>query len=488
VPEFTDLPRGLPNHRPEDGKAAQGLWMHPDKPYESGKWAHDPSKLFLGADLRGRRLGLADDRHLLTVAGSRAGKGTSAIIPNLLMYEGSMIVIDPKGENANETAERRGKGNGIKAGGLGHDVFVIDPFHTAHKVADEYRAGFNPLAGLDPKSKSFIDDCNGIAESLVVKPKDDKNPFFNDTAQFVIRGLIAWVAMSPDHEKRNLPEVYRIISMPESEFEKVLEAMSKAVGEGWGLPTNVAFAIQTMIGSDEWGKILSSVRQHLMFMDSPEMADALRNNDRNPDMYAWKMGGQSIYLCLPAGLLHTHNRFFRLFLNQLLSAVEKNKGEPKIRAVMMLDEMHVLGHMQILQTSAALIAGYHVLIWSFWQDFSQLESIYGKGWETFIGNASVFQSFGVNDLKTLKYISDRLGVSSVLSLSNAEINKTQAATNFTGQSKSIQQSPLLTHDEVAYHFSRQSNSQLIIYPGTSPIWIKRLPYYEKFFDDMRPSQ
>ena len=155
---------------------------------------------------------------------------------------------------------------------------------------------------------------------------------------------------------------------------------------------------------------------------------------------------------------------------------------------MMLDEMHVLGHMQILQTSAALIAGYHVLIWSFWQDFSQLESIYGKGWETFIGNASVFQSFGVNDLKTLKYISDRLGVSSVLSLSNAEINKTQAATNFTGQSKSIQQSPLLTHDEVAYHFSRQSNSQLIIYPGTSPIWIKRLPYYEKFFDDMRPSQ
>lgn len=172
---------------------------------------------------------------------------------------------------------------------------------------------------------------------------------------------------------------------------------------------------------EEWSKILSSVRQHLMFMESPPMAKVLSNNNRNPDMYAWKMGGQSIYLCLPAGRLHSHNRFFRLFLNQLLSAVEKNKGEPKIRAVMMLDEMHVLGHMQILQTSAAFIAGFHVLIWSFWQDLGQLEAIYGKGWETFIGNASVFQSFGVNDLRTLKYISDRLGVSSVQTINQSQV-------------------------------------------------------------------
>ena len=37
------------------------------------------------------------DRHLLTVAPTRAGKGTTQIIPNLLTYEGSTLVIDPKG-------------------------------------------------------------------------------------------------------------------------------------------------------------------------------------------------------------------------------------------------------------------------------------------------------------------------------------------------------------------------------------------------------
>src|SRR5207253_2157203 len=40
------------------------------------------------------------DRHLLTIAPTRAGKGTTTIIPNLLTYGGSALVVDPKGENA----------------------------------------------------------------------------------------------------------------------------------------------------------------------------------------------------------------------------------------------------------------------------------------------------------------------------------------------------------------------------------------------------
>lgn len=37
--------------------------------------------------------------HLLTVGSTRSGKGVVAIIPNLLSYTDSVIVIDPKGEN-----------------------------------------------------------------------------------------------------------------------------------------------------------------------------------------------------------------------------------------------------------------------------------------------------------------------------------------------------------------------------------------------------
>src|SRR5262249_22690035 len=48
-----------------------------------------------------------EDRHLLTIAPTGAGKGRGVIIPNLLRFEGSVIVIDPKGETWHVTARRR---------------------------------------------------------------------------------------------------------------------------------------------------------------------------------------------------------------------------------------------------------------------------------------------------------------------------------------------------------------------------------------------
>ena len=47
------------------------------------------------------------DAHLCTVAPTRSGKGVGVIIPNLLTYEGPVVVFDPKGENYQVTARRR---------------------------------------------------------------------------------------------------------------------------------------------------------------------------------------------------------------------------------------------------------------------------------------------------------------------------------------------------------------------------------------------
>jgi len=124
------------------------------------------------------------------------------------------------------------------------------------------------------------------------------------------------------------------------------------------------------------------------------------------------------------------------------------------------------------------MAGYGVRIWSFWQDFSQAESIYGKRWQTFLGNASLFQSFGLNDMMTLQHVSDRLGQSQAITTSTGETTLGQSAQGFTGQSHSMATAPLLAPDEIAYHFSRQSNAQAVIYPGAAPIWMLRLNYWD----------
>jgi type IV secretion system protein VirD4 len=481
--EFHDLPRGIPHSVAEAGEAPRALWRAPETLAGNPNWQHEAGKILLGS-LDQNVVGVADNRHLLTVAGSRAGKGTSAIIPNLLTYTGSVLVLDPKGENASITAERRGKGRGVINGGLEQDVYVLDPFSVAD-VHNDMRAGFDPFANLSPDSPDFIDDCDSIADALIVTQPDNKNDHWNSSARLVLRGFIAWVAAAPEIENRNILEVNRLLFLAlegddENSLAFVLAEMQLSSHVAHGIPTQAANTLVSM-GERERGSVLSTIRQNLAFLSSPPMAHCLSGKLRSPDIRQWKFGGQSIYLCLPAGRLHRHFRFFRLFINQLLSAVEIERDVPVTPALMVLDEMHVLGHMEALETAAGLFAGFGVRIWSIWQDLAQLKHLYKTRWETFIGNASVLQFFGLNDMTTLEWVSRRLGKSSVLKISQNEQAMETAAQGFSAQSRSIQETPLLSPDEIAYFFSRESNNQLIIFPGSDPIFLKRLPYYEPYF-------
>jgi type IV secretion system protein VirD4 len=97
---FRDTPRGLSD---KADAVPRAQWATPSL---GPMWNHSRSSIFLGyRDDKG--VGCGDDRHVLLVAGSRAGKGVSYVIPNLLLYEGSVLAIDPKGELARETAKRR---------------------------------------------------------------------------------------------------------------------------------------------------------------------------------------------------------------------------------------------------------------------------------------------------------------------------------------------------------------------------------------------
>ena len=95
-----------------------------DTTHGSAEWATGPylkesgvtgeGGLYLGYyDDNGQpvRLQYPGDKHLLTVSPTRGRKGACAVVPNLLSYEGSVICIDPKGENALMTAVRRGNGD-----------------------------------------------------------------------------------------------------------------------------------------------------------------------------------------------------------------------------------------------------------------------------------------------------------------------------------------------------------------------------------------
>jgi type IV secretion system protein VirD4 len=63
----------------------------------------------------------------VTVAPARQGKGINVVIPNLLHFQGSVFVTDPKGELAAVTAAHR-------AERFGQKVYVLNPWgvHGLH--------------------------------------------------------------------------------------------------------------------------------------------------------------------------------------------------------------------------------------------------------------------------------------------------------------------------------------------------------------------
>jgi hypothetical protein len=123
-------------------------------------------------------LSYSGDRHLLTIAPTRSGKGVSAIIPNLLTYQGSVLVIDPKGENALITASRRG------AGGLGQNVHIVDPWGIAGKTA----ACFNPFDWLKPDDEDINENAMMLADSIITPAANSSasDPFWNEEAKALL--------------------------------------------------------------------------------------------------------------------------------------------------------------------------------------------------------------------------------------------------------------------------------------------------------------
>ncbi len=412
----------------------------------------------------GHAVGYADDRHILTVAGSRAGKGRGMIIPNLTFYSGSILVIDPKGDLAMQTADWR-------ANIIGQKTVVLDPFNTTtDKLQGRYSGGFNPMTILTPDSPSLIDDAGLIADALIVGQADDKNPHWNESARLFLTTAILHVATDANYiGRRHLVSMHRFLMKLDKDLEAEIVA-NKAANE---MISDSAFSFFEK-PDDEKGSILSTLRRHIDFIGFPRMHDVLTKHSF--DLKELKTRETTIYLSLPATKMGICSGWLRLFVNLTLNAMEIEQTKPKHPVLLCLDEFAVLGHMKALESAIGQIAGLDCKLWPIIQDLGQLEALYGRRWQSFMGNCGILQFFGNSDLQTLEWISKRLGQTTVITSSsrNPAYNaKTQGGE--TGASWGEQSHPLMTPEEIAIFFGRDDQlvRQLIIRPSFEPMVLQR---------------
>lgn len=497
------FPRGLGDiHQP----LATARWLSSTEAAERlGPWK--PGRFLIGRDAGGRYIGFDDDRHILSVAGSRAGKGVSLIVPALTFWPGSVLAIDPKGELATITACRRSEAGSEWAVGMGGESCVLDPFRRVTGPAAALRGSFNPMADLDADAEEATDVAGQIADALVVQ-QEGAGSHWTQSARAFLRGLVLYVAKTQPPDQKSLIRVRELLLQSEEPFIAMLNDMGKYEG-------TIARASNSL-GSkprEERASVISTCDVQTDFLESPAMKRVLTGTNafRLEDMKKRRI---SVYLCLPATRLGTHGRWLRLMVGMALEAMEKSgaieKGKPPV--LFCLDEFAALGHMESVEKAAGQIAGFGVKLWPVIQDLTQLKRDYKEAWETFMGNAGLLTFFGNTDLTTLDHISRRLGeceaIRTVVNTSEGwqvttGTNRPDAIAALAGQmgrstssgqtgsgqtsaNQSLMKGPLMNPDEIARYFARDAGKILALIPGEKmlPAALHRCMFFAPQDDDL----
>lgn len=415
-----------------DQRLGTAEWSDPEE--FSRQHAFKEGMFWLGRSAQnGEPLGYTDDRHVCLVSGTRSGKGTSIIIPNLCLWPGSVVVVDPKGENATVTAARRGSGND-QCQGMGQRVHVLDPFKVA-QVDPQYRSRFNPLDALDASDPRSLDEAGRLADAIVIQNPQSNDPFWDQSARALVKGLILHVLTDPMFEgRRNLLTVRELIARGDHEGVRILR---EELGERnpasaqallWqGVCQNNAFGgkvaavgenMASMIihSSKQYESVLQVANRNTEFLDSPGMESVLCGSDFKLSDLKTDANGVSVFLSLPQRYMGEHFRWLRMMISLIITEMEAVPGQPTSghRVLMCLDEFAGLKRMEVIESAVAQIAGYGLKLFFALQSLEQLKSIYKDNWETFLSNAGLKVFFGLEDHFSREYVSKLAGDTELL--------------------------------------------------------------------------
>lgn len=359
-----------------------------------------PSGVILGQRKNGQLIRFDGDGHIMVFAPSGAGKGIGFVQPNLVEYRGSMVVIDPKGENAiTSAAYRRQK--------LGQETIILDPFGLTKMHGQTY----NPLSALTYADSSVIGPWIECLAEAMIKDEGAKDQHWVQGARKFSVMLMWWMVAHEPPERRNLGRLFELVN---SGYE-LLAKMATVMSEGRSPDPEVARLCRALgswfLGRQEkeFSYFESICINQLGWLGDFVWKDVLSGRPTPP--LQLKIKPTTIYLVLPFHRLGRYQSWLRLMVADLLTNLYDTQGMPKNGPVLfMLDEASAgLGRMDFLFDAAAAVRGAGARLAFVYQDISQVAKHYGDAWQSLVSNAGVTMFWSVNDPKAAQFISSITG-------------------------------------------------------------------------------
>lgn len=407
--DFTLIAQQLPLRLPEKLEEPGLLvgWSlehrHPDRPigFTFGDPVKSPSTGYIDP------IQLAREGHLVTIAPTGAGKGVGCIVPALLLHDGPVIVIDPKGENVAITARRRRE--------LGHEVFIIDPMGVTGLPSHS----FNPLDSIDINSPLAVDEAAVLVHSLWGSDVDSRDRFWVGRAQQLLIGMLLHLLADRHKSEHTLASLRELIAQTAANPVGLIERFSAS-----SHPEVRSLAGTLGIRAEETlGGYISFAQEMVDFLRGPLIQSVTNISSFSLDSVT-RGDPISIYIVLPPHMLESHGRMLRLWISALLAAITRRRAKPDKPTLFILDEAAQLGMLPQLRQALTLLRGYGLQTWSFWQDVSQLMQLYPRDWQTMVNNCRVLQCFGALNTNAASDMANMTGfgdASRVIDLKNDEM-------------------------------------------------------------------
>ncbi|MCZ2328931.1 Ti-type conjugative transfer system protein TraG [Bartonella sp. F02] len=402
--------------------------------------------------------------HMIFFAGSGGYKTTSTVIPTCLTYSGSVVCLDPSTEVAPMVKFARKKMDN-------RDVIILDPNSVLTKkinVIDWLLDDSVPRTQREANIVSF-------AKLLLTDKKSDNSSaeYFSTQAHNLLTALLAHVIFSDEYKEseRNLKTLRKILSQSETAVVNQLRNIQETspspfIREMVGIFTEMAE--QTFSG------VYTTASKDTQWLSLSNYADLVCGNDFASSDIA--NGNIDVFLNLPASILNSYPGIGRVIIGAFLNAMVTADGNYKKRVLFVLDEVDLLGYMDILEEARDRGRKYGISLMLFYQSSGQLVKHFGEsGARSWFESCSFVSYAAIKDLHTAKDISERCGQ---MTVEVSGISKSRGLSLTRGsQNINYQQRALILPHEIIQNM--RQDEQIILMQGQSPLRCGRSIYFRR---------
>ncbi|MDO5692737.1 MAG: type IV secretory system conjugative DNA transfer family protein [Pseudomonadota bacterium] len=340
---------------------------------KAGLLTNDPTGVLIGRN-GGTYLRDKGQRFIMLAAPTRSGKGVGVVIPVLLDYQESVVVLDIKQENFDLTSGYRKS--------IGQEVFVFNPFAENGRT---HR--WNPFRYVSTEPARRVGDLRSIAQMLYSEGDGSGNQqFFTDHARNVFLALSLYLFEAHEFSKGfkhaapypTFGGLYRKAAGQGEDLKKYLAAL--AAENHLSEACKTAFAGFLSQAEETFSSIMGTFNAPLTAWADPILDAATSADDfLLTDVRKKKM---TVYLCVSPNKLKQAALIFNLFFSQLINentkALPSQDKDLKHQCLLLMDEFTSIGAVDIIAHAVSYMAGYNLRLLPIIQSMAQLDATYGK--------------------------------------------------------------------------------------------------------------